>query len=136
MSIGSQDDSPQAPPAVQVIDLPPGATDALLQLARSLGLDAVRVDLRGCHDKAGLLERTAAALGFPAWFGGNWDALFDCLSDLGWRPGRGHVLVFENTGGLRRQAPEAFETALAILADAAAAWDERGQPFRAFVARD
>jgi len=120
--------------AVQVVELTPEAAAAVTRLAQSLGLDAVRIDLDGCSDKGALLERTASALGFPAWFGGNWDAFFDCLADLSWRPARGHVLVFENTGDMRRHAPEALDTALTILGDAAAAWDERGRPFRAFVA--
>jgi hypothetical protein len=120
--------------AVQVIDLTPAAAAALCGLARSLGFDATRIDLVGCADKATLLERTAAALDFPAWFGGNWDAFYDCLADLGWRPAAGYLLVFEHTGDMRRHAPEALDTAVAILADAAAAWGERGVPFRAFVA--
>ncbi len=119
--------------AVQVIDLTPEAADALVRLATSLGLDAVRIDLDGCADKPELLARTAAALDFPAWFGGNWDAYYDCLADLGWRPAPGYVLVFENTGDMRRHAPEALDTAITLLADAAAAWGERGKPFRAFV---
>jgi hypothetical protein len=135
MSIDSGTNEAAPPAAVQVIDLTPEAADAVTRLARSLGLDAVRIDLDGCAEKAEFLERTAAALGFPTWFGGNWDAFFDCLADLSWRPARGHVLVFENTAGMRRHAPEALDTAMTILADAAVAWDERGKPFRALVAK-
>jgi hypothetical protein len=120
--------------AVQVIAMTGDTSAALQRLAASLGLDAVRIDLEGCSDKTGLLERTAAALGFPAWFGGNWDAFYDCLADLGWRQATGWVLVLENTGELRRQAPEALDTATAILGDAAEAWAARGRVFRAFVA--
>jgi len=135
MSIDRDMDDAALPAAVQVVDLTPEAADAVVRLAESLGLDAVRIDLDGCADKAGFLERTAAALGFPSWFGGNWDALFDCLADLSWRPARGYLLVFENTGDMRRYAPEALDTAVTILADAAVAWDERGKPFRAFVGK-
>jgi len=134
MNIGDETNEAAPPAAVRVIDLTPEAADAVTQLAQSLGLDAVRIDLDGCADKSGFLERTATALGFPSWFGSNWDAFFDCLADLGWRPARGHVLVFENTADMRRHAPEALDTAITILADAAVAWDERGKPFRAFVA--
>jgi hypothetical protein len=134
MSLDPGMDGHHRPAAVHVLALTPEAADAVVQLARSLGLDALRIDLDGCVDKAGFLERTAAALGFPAWFGGNWDAFFDCLADLGWRPAQGHVLLFENTGDMRRHAPEALDTAITILADAATAWDERGKPFRAFIA--
>jgi RNAse (barnase) inhibitor barstar len=119
---------------VQVMPFGSETAATLCSLAASLGLDAVRIDLSGCSDKAGFLERTSATLGFPAWFGGNWDAFFDCLADLGWRSGDGHVLVFEHAGDMRRHAPEALDTAISILRDAAAAWRERGRPFRAFVA--
>lgn len=120
---------------VQVIPLTSEAATALCSLAASMGMNALRVDLAGCRDKASLLERVAEALSFPAWFGGNWDAFYACLTDLGWLPGRGgHVLVFERTETLERDAPEALDTAIAILGDAAAAWELRGVPFRAFVA--
>jgi RNAse (barnase) inhibitor barstar len=136
MSIEPGANEAARPPAVQVIDLTPEAADAVVRLAQSLGLDAVRIDLDGCAEKGEFLERTAAALGFPSWFGGNWDAFFDCLADLGWRPARGHVLVFENTTDMHRHAPEALDTAITILADAAVAWEERGKAFRAFVGRE
>jgi RNAse (barnase) inhibitor barstar len=129
----SDDEQPVAEP-VQVLAMAADTADALLRLAASLGLDAVRIDLEGCSDKAGLLERVATALGFPEWFGGNWDALYDCLADLGWREAAGWLLVLENTGDLRRHAPEALDTAVAILGDAAEAWAARGRVFRAFVA--
>jgi len=129
----SDDEQPVAEP-VQVLAMAADTADALLRLAASLGLDAVRIDLEGCSDKAGLLERVATALGFPEWFGGNWDALYDCLADLGWREAAGWLLVLENTGDLRRHAPETLDTAVAILGDAAEAWAARGRVFRAFVA--
>ena len=103
-------------------------------LASSLDWPCYVVDLRGCVDKTQLLERCADVLRFPSWFGHNWDAFFDCLADLSWRPGAGHLLVFEHTYGLRAYAPEVLDTALHILRDAAAAWAARGVPFRAFVA--
>ena len=37
--------------------------------------------------KRELLERIAHGLSFPDYFGGNWDALIDCLSDLSWLEG-------------------------------------------------
>jgi RNAse (barnase) inhibitor barstar len=118
---------------VHVAPLTDPAATAICVLARSLGLECTRVDLSGCADKSGFLARIATALDFPGWFGGNWDALLDCLGDLGWRPAPGYVLVLEHAGGLRERAPAVFDTALAILADAAAAWQSRGVPFRVFV---
>lgn len=36
--------------------------------------------------KAGTLAGFAAVLHFPDWYGGNLDALADCLGDLSWLP--------------------------------------------------
>jgi RNAse (barnase) inhibitor barstar len=119
--------------AVHEIALTPAATAALYSLAGSLGFDVVRIDLAACGDKTSFLERTAETLAFPAWFGQNWDAFFDCLADLSWRPARGYVLLLEHADTMRRDAPEALDTALAILGDAASAWESRGVPFRVFV---
>ena len=128
-----QDALPQLQ-AVHPVTLTPESVTAVATLAASLGLEAVRVDLAGCEDKAGLLERISAALAFPSWFGANWDALYDCLVDLSWRPGKGWVLILENAHDLRYAAPDALDNALAILNDAAIAWQARGVPLRVLVA--
>lgn len=119
--------------AVHEISLTPEAIAALSSLAGSLGFDAVRIDLAACSDKTSFLGQIADALAFPDWFGQNWDAFFDCLADLSWRPARGYVLLLEHADTMRRDAPESLDTALAILGDAASAWESRGVPFRVFV---
>jgi RNAse (barnase) inhibitor barstar len=118
---------------VHVAPLSDDAAAAICTLARSAGFDCTRIDLAGCSDKAEFLLRIAAALGFPAWFGHNWDAFFDCLTDLSWRPALGYVLILEHAAELRATEPEVFDTALAILGDAATVWQARGAPLRAFV---
>jgi RNAse (barnase) inhibitor barstar len=121
------------PGPVYMAPLSDAAAAAICALARSRGFDCARVDLSGCTEKSELLSRIAKALEFPAWFGHNWDALADCLTDLGWRPAAGYVLVIENAEEMQQAEPEVFDTALAILADAAAAWKARGATFRSFV---
>ena len=45
-------------------------------------------------DKAALMAALAAAFRFPAYFGGNWDALLDCLRSLPDElPARGYVIA-------------------------------------------
>jgi hypothetical protein len=118
---------------VQVAPLASPSAAALCAFATSLGFACVRIDLAGCEDKATLLARVAAALEFPGYFGGNWDAFFDCLADLSWKPAAGYLLILQNAATLQAVAPEAFDTAIAILGDVAAAWRARGVPFRAYV---
>lgn len=75
-------------------------------------------------DKEALLRNIATALGFPAWFGGNWDALEDCLSDLSWRDAAGHVLVFDGA-----RTGDDFGVLVDILRSSAEYWAGRGKPF-------
>lgn len=101
-------------------------TDEILAATHGSGLHVVRVDLAGAAAKEALLARIAGALQFPQWFGGNWDALEDCLSDLAWMPAAGYVLLLENAAGL---PPDERGTLLDILASAATSWAERKRPF-------
>src|SRR5262249_31373410 len=45
---------------------------------------------------AGLFDQFAAALQFPPYFGENWNALEECLSDLEWLPADSYVLFIVN----------------------------------------
>ena len=101
-------------------------TQAILDATQGSTLQVSRIGLSGAAGKAALLERIAGALQFPRWFGGNWDALEDCLMDLSWSKAAGHVLLIEGAAGL----PADERGILAdILASAAAAWAERKHPF-------
>jgi RNAse (barnase) inhibitor barstar len=88
----------------------------LLARAMAGGYDVRHIDLKRETDKRALLDRLADALDFPTWFGHNWDALADCLGDLGWLPDApGRVFVFD---GLDRSTSSA-KTLLDILAERA-----------------
>jgi len=75
-------------------------------------------------EKEELLKNIAAALAFPDWFGHNWDALEDCLTDLSWREAPGHVLLFENA-----EPGDDLGVLLDILRSSAEWWTGRGKPF-------
>ncbi len=95
-------------------------------------LHLTRIDLAGVADKAGLLRCMAAALRFPAYFGHNWDALEDCLSDLSWLPPGGYVLLFEHVDALQNAAGEDFDILLDILAEVTAEAAVGGLPWHVF----
>ena len=100
--------------------------DEILEATRGSALRVVRIGLAGVAGKEALLERIARGLEFPSWFGGNWDALEDCLTDLSWTGAAGHVLLLEGSGELPRDECGVLAD---ILASAAAWWVERKQPF-------
>jgi len=107
--------------------------EGLEDVARELGFAAAAVDLAGCLDRDEVLDRFAAALRFPAWFGRNWDALADCLGDLSWLPADGYLLLLDHAGAWRAAEAGQFATLLEILDDAARAWSVQGVPFWALV---
>jgi RNAse (barnase) inhibitor barstar len=110
-----------------------GDLDALAHAAVAEELCVRRTDLTGCRDKAELLRRLAVSLSLPASFGQNWDALADCLRDLGWLPGWGHALLFARADDLRQADDADFDILLGILDDAATFAIEQDRPFFAFL---
>jgi len=48
------------------------------------GSTGVTVDGEACRTRRGLLAEWARALDFPGYFGHNWDAFADCLTDRAW----------------------------------------------------
>lgn len=112
-----------------------GMDEAGIQTAAlASGLDFARIEVRDVRDKTELLRAIAAALEFPDYFGMNWDALNDCLTDMSWRNATGYVILF--TGW--QQAEESIAGDLGsltrVLEGAARFWAEREVPFYAILA--
>jgi len=57
---------------------------AIAARARERGWLPLVLDGAAVRGKADFLAASAAALAFPAYFGHNWDALAECLTDLAW----------------------------------------------------
>jgi RNAse (barnase) inhibitor barstar len=100
--------------------------EPVLDAVRGSKLSFARIALQEATNKAAFMRKIAAALGFPDWFGENWDALEDCLTDLAWREAQGHVLVFEGFQFLRA---DDVSTLIDVLAAAAEFWSGRAKPF-------
>lgn len=100
--------------------------DAIEDALRGSKLSLARIALHDLSDKRALLRRIAAKLGFPAWFGENWDALEDCLTDLSWREGEGHVLVVE---GFQFLPAEDLGELIDVMTSVAQFWAAHGKPF-------
>jgi len=114
--------------------LPDSDIDELREATAVNRFACLRIDLRHCRDKQGLLDRLAEALHFPAHFGRNWDALADSLADLRRGDVPGFVLLFEHSETMRRAASADFKTAMEVLQAACRDWAGRGTPFWCFIA--
>lgn len=80
----------------------------------------------GADDKAAVLAAVGEALHFPDHYGQNFDALSDCLHDVG-RGVDGVVLLWDGWGTLARSDEKTFRVALSVLGSRVYA--DRGVPF-------
>ncbi len=78
--------------------------------------------------KEQLLNHFATTLRFPGYFGGNWDALEECLTDMEWVDAPGYVIYYDHIDALLGAQPEQFATFVEICRDAVGSWKEDGTP--------
>jgi RNAse (barnase) inhibitor barstar len=105
----------------------------LAQAAADAGLAAFRIDIGHAHDKEDFLDHLSEAMRFPDWFGGNWDALVDCLRDLSWLQGKGYLVILEKSKHFCSAHKDEFDEAIDVLKEAATYWQAQGKPFWALV---
>jgi RNAse (barnase) inhibitor barstar len=95
------------------------------QVRRSVtkaGWNLVLLDTTSVHDKAGFLDVCATAFDLPRWFGRNWDALADSLSDRS--TGEPEVILWEGWRHLLDHDRDTVDVALQIFTEDA---NESGQ---------
>ena len=83
----------------------------------SQGWQAVQLDTRMRWDKAGFLAACRSTFGFADWFGMNWDALADSLSDVPVSADTGLLVQWRGWGGMARMYPGDFAVACDVLAE-------------------
>jgi RNAse (barnase) inhibitor barstar len=108
--------------------------DDLMSAAQAAGQHFLYANLAATQSKQEVLDGIAASFTFPAHFGKNLDALFDCMTDLVHKAGPqpGFVVVLEQLPDNPRFDREAREQLLEVFRDAAEFWGERRIPFRCF----
>jgi RNAse (barnase) inhibitor barstar len=72
--------------------------------------------------RARFFREIARGLHFPDYFGHNWDAVYDCLTDLNWLPAAGYVLVLDGFEQFATNEPEQWAIALKVLQEACEFW--------------
>jgi hypothetical protein len=93
----------------------------IMDATRGTGISVARIAFA---PKDRLLRDIARALDFPDWFGENWDALEDCLTDLSWHGADGYVLLFEDA-----RPGDELGVLIDVLRTSAEHWAGRGKPF-------
>ena len=106
----------------------------LMTAAEGAGQHFLYANLTDAQTKQDVLDKIAESFLFPAHFGKNLDALFDCMTDLVHRAGSqpGFVVVLEQLPDNVRFDREAREQLLDVFREAADFWSERRIAFRCF----
>jgi len=80
-----------------------------------------------CRTTTQLFNEFAASLQFPSYFGRNWDAFEDCLTDLDWWHGQqqGYVLYILHAGEVLVEEPDQIPILLDILHRAGEYWRQQ-----------
>lgn len=97
--------------------------------ASTNGLDHTFIDLKKSHDKNSFLKTVADALKFPSYFGMNWDALNDSLTDMSWKLAAGQVIVFTNFNSIFENMAAEVEIIRNIFDSSTQHWRQRKVQF-------
>lgn len=105
------------------------ALPVLRKAAAKAGALWLELPLEGVANKQQFFAVCTKQLKLPSYFGGNWDALADCVRDFNWLAGKGYVLCLSGQEKFAKAAPDDYQTALDVFAEAADFWKGRGTPF-------
>jgi hypothetical protein len=114
----------------------PRVIGPLRAAAKRAGVAWVDLDLAGVAGREAFLKRSAERLRLPGYFGQNWDALHECLLDIAATGSPGAVVHWRRGTSLAKRAPDAVQTALEILREAAIYWNSTGRVFLVAVERE
>lgn len=106
----------------------------LMQAAQDVGQHFLYANLVSADTKQDVLELIASSFLFPAHFGKNMDALYDCMTNLVHKSGAqpGFVVVLDQLPDHAKFDREAREQLLDVFREAADFWAERKVSFRCF----
>jgi hypothetical protein len=103
-----------------------------LQRAAGNHLCARLVRGRKAITTAGFFDEFGAAFQFPYYFGENWDAFNDCVTDLDWLTGEGYVVIITHAVHLlEKENIEALKNCLSVLEHAAQQFRKPGKNMKA-----
>lgn len=95
----------------------------------SLGLAVMEGSVANVKTDQELFAVVANAMRFPDYFGSNWDALDECLSDMDWLPADGYLLVLRDAAKGWSQNPYVLGRFVTSWLEASEHWMENKTPF-------
>jgi RNAse (barnase) inhibitor barstar len=93
------------------------------QIAAEPGTKVFYLDGKKIHSKETFLSKAAEAMQFPTYFGANWDAFDECITDLTWCPAGRYVILYDHADIFAQAEPTQYQIALDILNSAKEYWE-------------
>ena len=100
------------------------------EIAAEADIRLIELDGTAVEGKQELMAAISEGFEFPDYFGGNWDALEECLRDMGsWLDAVGYAIVMEKGEAFWQRDTELAGMLVRTWTHAAAGWIEKGVPF-------
>lgn len=116
-----------------VYHLPAAGREAMQDAVEAAEMVFRLVNLDDGEELDEVFAGLAEGLGLPEHFGANFDALYDCLTDLSWQDTSSTVIVLTGCDALHAVNPEAWQTLIDVFRSAADYWRDEEVPFWVFI---
>lgn len=110
--------------------------EALFGFCQQHDFQLIYLDGTTITNKSEFLRTCAQAMEFPSYFGLNWDAFEDCLTDLDWLPAKGYVVLYDQPEHFAQGEPSEWTTALEIFQTAIEYWQDANIPMYVLLRSD
>jgi hypothetical protein len=90
------------------------------------GYFITQIDIEPLTNEKELFNALFKTCEFPEYFGDNWNAVIDCLSDFHWKPAKGYILKLVRPALLPQDIFEEFLYGIEIIGKR---WKSRNIPF-------
>ncbi|KYC42701.1 barnase inhibitor [Scytonema hofmannii PCC 7110] len=106
--------------------------DKIIEELAEQGIQVFYLNGREISSKETFLRKAAEAMQFPAYFGANWDAFDECITDLTWFSAESYVLLYERPDIFAQAEPTQWQIAVNILRSAEEYWQSANKPLNVF----
>ena len=103
----------------------------LKKLAHAKKLAFFHLEGQKIEKKEQFLNHAAVAMSFPDDAGKNWDAFYDCITDMEWleddKHNAGYTIYFDHTDAFAAHHESQLETVIELFQDAVDYWQSEGK---------
>ena len=81
------------------------------------------------NNKSDFLKTASTVINLPEYFGYNWDAWQDCITDLSWYKASSYLLVYDQWQNFAQDHPNDWQILNDVFSEAIAYWLKRNKRF-------